>query len=207
MAPTPGATRDVIEAILTLGAYRVVLADMAGLRSARDTIEAEGVRRAQAWAEVADMRLWLVDRSLSAGAWREAAGLVRPMDLCLLNKTDLPAGTDARAAYCAASRFGASVMDISVLAPDGADPVRSHLQARVTRDLSGGEFPAVTRGRHRAALTDARDHLVRALADLAQPELAAEGVRLAARSLDRVRGRIGAEEILAEVFANFCIGK
>jgi tRNA modification GTPase len=207
VAATPGATRDVIEAILTLGAYRVVLADMAGLRSAHDAIEAEGVRRARAWAEVADMRLWLVDRSLSEGAWREAAGLVRPMDICLLNKADLPAGTDAPAAYCAASRFGASVMDISVLAPDGAERVRSHLQTRVTGDLSGGEFPAVTRGRHRVALTDARDHLVRALADLGQPELAAEDVRLAARSLDRVRGRIGAEEILDEVFASFCIGK
>ncbi len=207
VAPMPGATRDVIEAVLTLGGYRVVLADMAGLRSAEDAIEAEGVRRARAWAESADLRLWLVDGSLSNGAWREAADLVRPTDLCLVNKTDLPVGADAVAARCAAAQCGVEFLGLTLLLPSGAAEVGKRLSDRVARDLSGGEFPAVTRQRHRVALTDARNHLDRALADLHETELAAESVRLAARSLDRVRGRIGAEEVLDEVFASFCIGK
>ena len=57
----PGTTRDVIEAPLTIQGYKVVLADMAGLRDAVDEVEAEGIRRARAWAHSADLRLVLVD--------------------------------------------------------------------------------------------------------------------------------------------------
>ena len=81
---------------------------MAASRSAEDAIEAE-VSGVRAGAEGADMRLWLVDGLLSTGAWREAADLLRPTDLCLVNKTDLPVGADALAARCAAVQCGASV--------------------------------------------------------------------------------------------------
>jgi tRNA modification GTPase len=60
---TPGTTRDVIEVPMVLAGYKVLLADTAGLRDATDEIEAEGVRRARAWAEGADLRLWIVDGS------------------------------------------------------------------------------------------------------------------------------------------------
>ena len=58
---TPGTTRDVIEVPLVLGGYKVLLADTAGLRETEDEIEAEGVRRARAWAKGASLRLWVVD--------------------------------------------------------------------------------------------------------------------------------------------------
>jgi tRNA modification GTPase len=76
--------------------------------------------------------------------------------------------------------------------------------------LSGGEFPAATRARHRQDLVAAREHLARAAAALSAPievELAAEDVRLAARSLARVTGRVDPEDVLDRVFARFCIGK
>ena len=202
VTPIPGATRDVIEAPLVLAGYKVLLADMAGLREAHDPVEVEGVRRARAWAEDADLRLWLVDASASDGAWRLAADLVRPGDMVLLNKADLPAGTDAAAVLAAAP----DARRISV-ASDGVADLAAELAGRVVADLSGADFPAVTRARHRAHLETARDHLRRARANLEQPELAAEDVRLAARALARVAGRIGAEDVLDLVFASFCIGK
>src|SRR5882672_1260535 len=57
----PGTTRDVIEVHLDLGGYAVVLADTAGLRGSSDTIEQEGVRRARARAESADLRILVLD--------------------------------------------------------------------------------------------------------------------------------------------------
>jgi tRNA modification GTPase len=201
---TAGTTRDVIEASMVLEGYKVVLADMAGLRTAGDAIEAEGVRRARAWAEGAALRIWVVDASSCDGAWREAADLVRPGDLVAFNKTDLPRGSDRRALTVSgetqAFEVAATRGDVGAL--------RAALTVRVRDDLTGAEFPAVTRARHEQLLADALAHLRQVDAGaLEAPELAAEDLRLAARAMARVSGRIGAEEVLDVVFSAFCIGK
>jgi tRNA modification GTPase len=203
VTPTAGTTRDVIEAPMVLAGYKVILADMAGLRATDDAIETEGVRRARAWAEGAALRIWVVDGADSDGAWREAADLVRPGDLVALNKSDLPPGAD-RAALVADG-----LRRIEVTAAGGeVEPLRAALSARVTADLTGADFPAVTRARHAALLSDALARLLRVdAASLEAPELAAEDLRLAARAMERITGRIGAEDVLDVVFGAFCIGK
>jgi len=200
---TAGTTRDVIEAPMGLAGYKVILADMAGLRASDDAIETEGVRRARAWASSAALRIWVVDGSAGDGAWREAADLVRPGDLLAINKSDLPLGAD-RAAFDAVA-----LEQFDVAATTGKiGALRDSLSARVIADLTGADFPAVTRARHEALLRDALTRLrgVDAAA-LETPELAAEDLRLAARAMERVTGRIGAEEVLDVVFGAFCIGK
>ena len=94
VTPTAGTTRDVIEAPMVVEGYKVIVADMAGVRSASgDAIEAEGVRRARAWAESAALRIWVVDGS--APVTRPGA---RPPTSCgraicfAMNKSDLPPG-------------------------------------------------------------------------------------------------------------------
>jgi tRNA modification GTPase len=207
VTPIPGATRDVIEAPLVLGGYQAVIADMAGIRPAVDPVEIEGVRRAGAWAESADLRLWVVDGSSAGGEWKLARGLVAPGDVCLINKSDLPAGEDGRAAGRAAEKLGLEVRHVSLAADGAAGALACELEQRVAADLAGSDFPAATRARHAALLSEARRDLARALEVLSEPELAAEDVRRAASALSRVTGRIGAEDVLDLVFASFCIGK
>ncbi len=203
--PIPGTTRDVIEASFDLGGYRVLIADTAGLREPGDPIEAEGVRRARAWAEDAALRLWVVDGSGSTGAWREAADVSRPGDILVLNKSDQAPGPDGEAA---AQLDGLEVLRLSATTGAGLDVLERRLGERVAAALSGSEFPAATRARHAEQLRAARGQLVRALEGLDGPaELAAEDLRLAARALERITGRIGAEDVLDLVFASFCIGK
>jgi tRNA modification GTPase len=207
---TPGTTRDVIEVPINLAGYRVLLADTAGLRTTRNPIEAEGVRRAQAWAASAALRLFVVDGASRDTRWREAAGQARGGDVCVLNKQDLPAGAASRDARAWARVHGLAVIEVSLAAGEGAAPLRVMLDARVTAALSGAEFPAATQARHRRDLSAAQGHLARARHALTEPievELAAEDVRLAARSLERISGRIDAEDVLDRVFARFCIGK
>ena len=103
---TPGTTRDVIEAPLTLAGYRVHLADTAGVRASADPIEVEGVRRAREWAADADLRLLVIDGAASDDAWREVAPLSRAGDLCLLNKSDKLAGAAGAAARAWADEHG-----------------------------------------------------------------------------------------------------
>ncbi len=200
---TPGTTRDVIEIPMVLGGYKVLLADTAGVRDTEEAIEAEGVRRARAWAEGADLRLWAVDQSAS-GDWRQAYGLARPGDLLLLTKADLPPGADRSDVLA----VGLESLVISTLAPRDIQKVREALEQRVVAALGSGDAPLATRIRHGESLREAQLRLSRAL-DALEPavELAAEDVRLAARALARVTGRIGAEDILDVVFSSFCIGK
>ncbi len=190
---------------MVLDGYRVILADMAGLRASDDAIETEGVRRARAWAEGAALRIWVVDGAASNGAWREAADLVRPGDLLALNKADLPAGGD-RAAV-AAAHPGMDRIEVVAAGGEVAE-LKAALSAQVIADLSGADFPAVTRARHQQLLADALARLRQVdAAALETPELAAEDLRLAARAMERITGRIGAEDVLDVVFGSFCIGK
>ena len=201
-----GTTRDVIEAPLNLGGYGVVVGDMAGLRTATNPVEAEGVRRARAWAQAASLRLWLVDRS-GNGDWDAAVDLLQPGDLLVLAKGDLPTGPDAARAEAAARD---RALEIVGMGPDGGSlsGLNRLLARRVAGDLEGTDFPVVTRQRHRAVLEEALRHLDRALSGGAvEPELVAEDVRLAARSLERMSGRLDPEDVLGRVFATFCIGK
>jgi tRNA modification GTPase len=66
--------------------------------------------------------------------------------------------------------------------------------------------PPLTRLRHRRALEDCRDALARAVAAL-EPELVADDLRLAARALGRITGRVDVEDLLDVIFRDFCIGK
>jgi tRNA modification GTPase len=202
---TPGTTRDVIEVPLVLAGYKALLADTAGVRETEEAIEAEGVRRARLWAAEADLRIWVVDGHASDGGWRFALDLVRSGDLAVLNKGDLPEGIDGARARAAAAELGLETLAVS-MAGDGAGAVRAALSGRVTAALSAAEFPAATRLRHAESLREGGARVARALAQ-PEPELAAEDVRLAARALERVSGRVDPEQVLDRVFSSFCIGK
>lgn len=191
---TAGTTRDIIEVPLVLGGYKVILADTAGLRDTADEIEAEGVRRAQAWGAEADLRIWLRDGA--AEAPQNVPGTPGPEDLVLITKRDLGVQLE-----------GGEGRAFSARLPEDLSWLEETLALRVSAALGGAEPPAATRLRHRDLLSDAVLRLERAAAADIAPELAAEDVRLAARALDRITGRIGAEDVLDRVFSSFCIGK
>jgi len=202
---TPGTTRDVIEVPIVLGGYKVLMADTAGLRDTDDEIESEGVRRARAWAEGADLRLWLVDGSIA-----ELPGLpdeVGDGDLCLITKRDLPTGPAGAWAAEVARRMGLPASEVTARGPSDMAWLKQTLTDRVVEALAGGDPPAATRLRHRDLLNEAAQRLRHALAEDEALELAAEDVRLAARALDRITGRIDPDEVLGRIFATFCIGK
>lgn len=185
-----GTTRDTIEVRLDLGGYPVTLVDTAGLRDSDDVIEQEGVRRARERAEKADLRLQIHE----AG---EGIGTVQPDDLIVINKVDIARPSPVPGAFL-----------ISVRSGEGIDGLLAALETRVVTMMGLRETPSLTRSRHRRALEDAASHLDRARAAIGrEPELFAEDVRLAARALGRITGRVDVEDILDVVFGEFCIGK
>lgn len=204
VSPLPGTTRDIVEVALDLGGYPAVVADTAGLRALDESagghaaIEAEGIRRARRRAEDADLRVALIDAAAPDTA--AVAPLVQPGDLIVVNKIDLKPA------------LGGGIDDktiaVSLTAGIGIDRLMEALVARVTALCGAGAAaaPLITRARHRAALIECRAALSRAQSAEAA-ELIAEDLRLAARAIGRIAGRVDVEDVLDAIFREFCIGK
>lgn len=196
-----GTTRDVIEVRLDLGGYPVTIADTAGMRTTTETIEAEGVRRAKDRAESSDITIFVVDASLDE-VNAEILKMAQPGDIVAFNKSDLlgfPAPTPKIP--------DVDTVSVSVKTGQHLDKLIHSVTERVRLSLSDSAGPPpLTRLRHREALEDCRSALLRGL-EAPESELMAEDLRLAARALGRITGRVDVEDVLDVIFGEFCIGK
>lgn len=200
-----GTTRDVVEVHLNLAGYPLLVADTAGLRESGDQIEQEGVRRAKAWAEGADLKLAVFDAKALPDLDPETLALLDGDSLVAVNKADASATIPADIA-------GHRVWPLSVKTGAGLDALLIELGDQVAiRCQSPSDGPAPTRPRHTESLVRTEAALARFLArDNAQhlgAELEAEDLRLAARELGRITGRVDVEDLLDVIFRDFCIGK
>jgi tRNA modification GTPase len=219
VTPHAGTTRDVIEVQLDLGGYPVTMIDTAGIRETDDPVEQEGVRRARARAAEADLVLWLVDardekklgKSLDQGT--PPAWVVR-------NKIDLDAvETDAAGlrldAVNSAQPTGVlgqtqrhADFEISASQGDGILQLIAALIVFAQSYFGAGEGGLISRERQRKLLQETAVSLQRSLSAIQEgEELAAEDLRMAARALGRLLGRVDVEDVLDVIFREFCIGK
>ncbi len=219
VSPHAGTTRDVIEVQLDLDGYPVTVIDTAGIRETDDPVEQEGVRRARARAAEADLVLWLVDahdeknleKSLEQGA--APAWVVR-------NKIDLDAaganaavlGIDALNPGQRAGVLGQTQrhtdFEISASRGDGIQELIAALIVFAQNYFGAGEGGLISRERQRKLLQETAVSLQRSLSAIQEgEELAAEELRMAARSLGRLLGRVDVEDVLDVIFREFCIGK
>jgi tRNA modification GTPase len=193
-----GTTRDVIEVHLDLGGLPVILADTAGIRAGIGAVEGEGIRRALARAEDADLVLWVIDAT--EPVWEPPAPLGHKNRINALNKRDI-------APHYAHAAEAHACVPISAKTGAGLDALIGALGEVARAEIGGGGQAALTRTRHRVELVSARDALQRFVNHDLAPELKAEELRVAARHLGRLTGLIDVEEILGAIFAEFCIGK
>lgn len=196
VAETAGTTRDVVEVQMDLDGLPVTIADTAGLRAAGDAIEAEGVRRALARAESADIQVlvWDATRPETRAVALEVRG--QGPALVVRNKCDLGGESfDAQGDVSVSARNGAGMADFI-----------GQITAEAAALAGDGRDSVPTRLRHRVALETCLAALERvAIAGL--PELQAEEVRAALHGLGRLTGRVDVEEVLDRIFSGFCIGK
>ena len=195
-----GTTRDLLRETVRVDGVELNLVDTAGLREGGDAIEREGMRRARAELERADLAIVVLDgREPEAGRAAVADAITGvPQVLWLYNKADLLADPDA----------GGDALWISARTGAGLDEVHRRLHDLAGGTVSGeGEFTA--RARHVDALQRAAAAVGRARGQLGEGvlELAAESLREAHDLLGEVTGRIAPDDLLGHIFATFCIGK
>jgi len=203
VADIPGTTRDVVEVHLSLEGYPAILWDTAGLRETADPVEQEGIRRARARGAHADLRIMMADPYLWSGFGADPQDIEGPPVIPVINKIDLAPGKvfDPHPIFGPPER-------ISLSDGQGLDPLLTRLTAEVAKLCAqAGEAGLFTRARHVAAAEEAVTALRRSQTHGREPELMAEDLRLAARALGRITGKVDVEELLDLVFREFCIGK
>ena len=201
VAPDAGTTRDIVEVHLDLAGWPLTVSDTAGLRAAEGDVEAEGIRRARALAEVADLNIVVLDGARWPEVTEDAILLADKRALLVLNKCDL---FDDKT--CIAQIGGKDALNVSCKTGEGVDDllvrIREHLEAQCLPSAA----PLPTRARHRHALEKCLESLYGYDIDGGQ-ELGAEQLRLATDSLGRITGRVDIEQVLDIIFKEFCIGK
>ena len=208
-----GTTRDVVETHLDIGGYPIILADTAGLRaSTDDVIEKEGMSRAIKAAESTDIRLVMIDARTVDDTPKEIIDLIDDNTIIVVNKVDLVDSASSDSFNCHLQalnrhpREGGDPVFISVKQKIGLETLIAAITNKAELLAGNGETISITRDRHRRHITLAAEALERCdiKGDLV---LAAEDLRIAARNLSLMTGKIEVEEILGEIFSNFCIGK
>lgn len=184
-----GTTRDVREVPLDIGGQLFILLDLAGLRETESRAEAEGVRRAAQAIARADILLWLEAPDAAVVAMPETTGEI----IRIGTKADL------------AIRTGFDAL-ISAETGEGIDNLLALLRDAGEK-LTGSEPALVSHQRDQARLEEALGAISEAEAKIADWELAAESLRRTSAALERMIGRVDAEQVLDRLFSSFCIGK
>lgn len=223
----PGTTRDLVHADLIVDGLPIQVVDTAGLRETEDHVELEGVKRAREQASRADLVLIVMDDRTAVDAahcpllaelQRPPVGLSPRRMLRVLNKADLsgsppglvtPDGNskgDRGRTTSAVSQI--AELRLSALHGTGVDALKDLIKTRVGFSLEGTTFTA--RKRHLDALSRglaAVDRARRLVAHQTPGELVAEELRDAHDALGSIVGEVTPDELLGEIFSNFCIGK
>jgi len=211
VSPKAGTTRDTIEAKLTLSGFTVIFTDTAGINlRTRDPIEREGMRRSLKAVKTADIIIWVRDLSKKPSpADRKIGETIRRWappgnDLIkVFNKSDLsPARTREERAEGTA---------VSCKTGSGIEFLKRLLVREERKAFSAGSSSVITSARHYSALLGAHKELLQIELLKARPvfpfELAAEHLRGALAALADILGETTSEEILNNIFNNFCVGK
>lgn len=207
----PGTTRDIIEEQMTIGGIPLVLTDTAGLRDTEDLVEKIGVERSRAALEDAQLALVVLDGSQPlSGEDRELLRSLKDRKkLILVNKSDLPQVLDTEELR---REYGSSdVIVLSVKTGEGLEQVEQWLQEFVYGEGSDSESSSMTQN---ARQQDLLEKALRSLED------ALEGARQhlpydcltidltqTLHDLGEITGEDVPDEIIDEIFAQFCVGK
>ena len=207
----PGTTRDIIEEYINIGGIPLKVIDTAGIRETADTVERIGVARAREVTAQADLILLVLDASapLSADDKEVMALLDGRQAIVLINKTDLPAAVDM--AEVARHVPDKPVIRISATEGTGvAELEKAIVDLVYSGRVSQAEAAFVNNVRHSHILQTARDHLtaagITATGGL-PPDCVVVDLRAAWEKLGEITGDTVGEDIIDQIFAQFCIGK
>ena len=218
----PGTTRDLLSEEINIDGLPVHIIDTAGIRLSHDVVEQEGLRRAQLAMEQADLLLLIVDKSANEqGVEKLLAPLVLLTDksikeldylqntAIIFNKIDLLKSEVASLTTINYLDHSIPTIRLSAKENIGIDLLRDYIKEAIGFNATE-EGVFIARERHLTALNNAKQLVESALVLLATRsslELIAEDLRFAQAQLGTITGEFTSDDLLGEIFSNFCVGK
>jgi tRNA modification GTPase len=209
VTPVAGTTRDLVTEVIDLGGIPVTMVDTAGLRVEVDSVEAEGIRRAEEARQVATVLLVVIDGTADLGP--DDIRLMEPgigPRIIVVSKADQPLSPDVSTSPLFSSD---EVVRVSALTGDGLTALRARIVDRLTTDDGPDrEVPALTNIRHLALVERAAaavDLAMETLDSGATEELVLAELAAARQALEEIVGKRPPDELLHHIFSRFCIGK
>jgi len=214
----PGTTRDSIEDIAVIDGIQYRFIDTAGLRDTGDIIENIGIKKTHEKITAASLIMLVADVNEGITALTNVLNGIRSQIadtgkklFILLNKIDTDlSGRRNDFKNRISLREDESMFFISAKTGEGLDELREAISSTVESDKIQSENVIVTNIRHYRALSQVTESLERVkegLENNLQEDLIAIDIRHAIHYLGEITGEITTDEILGNIFRNFCIGK
>ena len=221
-----GTTRDTVEGMMTLSGVTFRFVDTAGLRDTDDVIERIGIERTLEQLRKSSIALWLIDSTAGYIQIEETASRLLPVCTgkklaVLVNKCDIidPLSLSRVMEFGKAmvEKYGKEtewdsrdLWAISARQGTNMDRLEEFLvRSAALPSISTGDV-VVTNVRHYEALVRALENIKevkQSLANGISGDLVSEPLRAAIRNLSEIVGEVTSDEVLGNIFANFCIGK
>ena len=207
----PGTTRDVIEEFVNIKGIPLKIVDTAGIRETDDVVEKIGVEKSMASFDTADLIIMVVDSSSELSEEdREILEKVQGKEtIILLNKTDLPQVIDEEEVKKYVNEE--NIIKISALHNEGIEDVHDRIEAMVYKgDIKSSSNVIITNSRHKDALYRAMksaEDAMRAIEDRMPLDFVEVDLKNIWDYLGYINGDTVSEDLLDNIFHNFCIGK
>ena len=207
----PGTTRDVIEEYINLGGIPLRIVDTAGIRETDDIVEKIGVEKSQEWIEQADIILFLLDVSREIS--EEDEDIFHLIEgkkaLIILNKSDLEAKLDRAEIETRAS--GHKILTIAAQTGDGLDALKEAITELVYEGTVKQEESVLLTNTRQIHLLEKASRSLRGAEDTIGAGMPADCIvidlRGAWETLGEVTGDAVGDDIIDQIFTQFCIGK
>jgi len=210
VTPHPGTTRDTLEERVRINDIHITIVDTAGLRHEAGEIEEHGIERTRHALAQADLALVIFDGSHALDT--NDALLIREVadkkKLVLLNKNDLTLQIDESSLL---KKLGENrSIALSAKNGKGLEALKDSLYQSALEGRTSGEAVVITRERHRQSLAQAQEALTRVSQSLQEDrseDLIAVDLNSALEHLGGILGKTFVDDLLDQIFNDFCIGK
>lgn len=212
VTPIPGTTRDIIEEQLNIDGVPFILADTAGITDTKNIVEKEGVNRSRTAMDRAGLLLVVFDSSseIDERDLEIARAAKEIPHVAVINKIDLESKNDPEKLIRKTGLDGSPVL-LSAKNGTGLKELETRMLDMVRKGTSSGDYALmVTTRRHFESLRRAREEIenaLRAIRENREPELLAFDVKAAIDCIGEITGHVTNNEVLENIFNNFCIGK
>ena len=204
-----GTTRDTIEEYISIDGVPLKIIDTAGIRTANDEVERIGVKKAIEIAKKSDIVIAIFDinKKLNDEDKEILKLLENKNAIIILNKIDLERKVDIKEI----EKYNKPIVEISTKTKDGVEKLYAEISKLFKlKEIANDGETIVTNVRHKNIILNSRDNLNKARQTIINSmpiDMISSHLKEILEELGKITGETVTEDVIAEIFSKFCLGK